>query len=384
MEEVVLEKNDEIVMKLLYFFITEYSYSPIILHGAKNEIWLENLNSPYKIVRIVTNYIHNNEQLDFDLFKTKKIVGKIKKKTFTFNANTLSIFVNLGENVQFENYIHNKNSDCANISDIEDFKKYSFVIETFPTITKTTKFKEKGLELFTKITAEINSKNEVEQKRAEDIFKPKKPIITYILIAINVLVFILMYLFGSGSQNISTLINFGANVSFFIKNGEYYRLFTAAFIHIGIIHLIFNMYVLYVIGSQIESFYGKRKYLAIYIFSAIMGNLLSVLFLGNGISAGASGAIFGLFGALLYFGYNYRVYLGTVMKSQIIPLIILNLSMGFVIGGVDNLAHIGGLIAGTLISMAVGIKYKTTKTDKINGIVLSLIYFIFLCIMLFK
>ena len=83
METTVIEKNDELVMKLLHYFITEKSYNPIVLHGAKNEIWLENLDEDYKIVRIVTNYIHNDDQFEFDIFRTKQIVKRIKKKTFS-------------------------------------------------------------------------------------------------------------------------------------------------------------------------------------------------------------------------------------------------------------------------------------------------------------
>ena len=93
-------------------------------------------------------------------------------------------------------------------------------------------------------------------------------------------------------------------------------------------HLAFNNYALYIIGPQLESFYGKIKFLIIYLFSAIISTLLSMLFFG-GVSAGASGSIFGLLGALLYFGYHYRIYLGTVIKSQIIPLILINLLIGF-------------------------------------------------------
>ena len=85
--------KDEMVMKLLHYFITEKNYNPVVLHGAQDEIWLENMDNEYKIVRIVSNYIHNNEQLDFDLFKTKRIVNNIKKKTFNFNMNVLSIYV---------------------------------------------------------------------------------------------------------------------------------------------------------------------------------------------------------------------------------------------------------------------------------------------------
>ena len=100
-------------------------------------------------------------------------------------------------------------------------------------------------------------------------------------------------------------------------------------------------------------------------------------------SIGASGAIFGLMGSLLYFGYYYRVYLGNVVKSQIIPLIVLELSMGFLSTGVDNFAHIGGLVGGIIITMALGVKDKTTNFEKVNGWIVTGIFFIFLIFMAF-
>lgn len=373
-----ITKSDEIVMKLLHYFITEKGYNPIVLHGAKDEIWLENLNSDYKIVRIVSNYIHNNEQFDFDLFKTKKIVKKIQKTTFSLNMNALSIFINLGENVNIkETY---RNIDIVNLKEFDDIKQYKTVMEVFPDIIKKSKIKEKGMELFFKLTSEINKKNEQEGIKAEEIFKPKKPIITVSLIIINVIVFILMYIFGKGSQDAFTLIKFGAFQKDLILDGEYYRLITSAFLHIGIFHLLFNCYALYVIGRQLESFLGKIKFLIIYLVSALCGSLMSMIF-PISISAGASGAIFGLLGSLLYFGYNYRVYLGTVLKSQIIPLILINLIFGFMVSGINNAAHIGGLIGGILITMSLGIKYKSKKSEQINGIVLLSLFLGFLIYM---
>lgn len=370
MEQIVINKNDELVMKLLHYFITEMEYSPIVLHGAKDEIWLEKLDGDYKIVRIVSNYIHNNDQLNFDLFRTKQIMKQIQKKTFSFSMNTLSLFVNLGENVDLNPYIHTEDIDCASINTIKDFKKYDFIMESFPSITKKTFFKEKGADLFFKITGEITKKNEQESVKAEEVFKIKKPIITYILIAINVLIFFFCHM------------NNGILNSLYLSKdltGEYYRLITAAFTHYDFFHLLFNMYALYIIGSQIESFYGKKKFLIIYLFSALTASLMSITFMSNnGASLGASGAIFGLFGALLYFGYHYRLYLGTVLKSQIIPLIIFNLLLGFMITGVDNASHIGGLVGGILISMACGVKYKSKLSEKINGIILSIILVSFL------
>lgn len=379
MNEIAMTKNDELVMRLLHYFITEKGYNPIILHGAKNEVWLENLDSEYKIVRIVSNYIHNDEQFNFDLYKTRQIMKKIKHKTFSFQVNTLSIFINLGDNVHLEEF---KDMDeriaIARINEIEDLGQYEFVTKEFPDILEDTTFKEKGMELFMKITKDLNDKNEETSLKMEEVFKSRKPVVTYILIGINVIVFLLMYILGY-----QEVIYYGANIADNIRGGEYYRLLTSAFLHSGILHLACNMYCLYVVGPQLESFFGKWKFLMIYIGSALTGNLMSMLF-ANGASIGASGAIFGLFGALIYFGYHYRVYLGGVMKSQIIPLVLLNLMLGFVVSGIDNAAHIGGLIGGLLISMAVGVKYKSENYEKVNGWIMSIIYIVFLLFMAFK
>ncbi len=380
--ESIINKNDELVMKLLHYFITEKGYNPIVLHGAQNEIWLENLDQDYKIVRIVSNYIHNNEQLDFDIFKTKNIMKKIKRKTFSFNMNALSIFLNLGDNVHFDNDKFGSNLIAIDLKDFNDLEKEEAVIKSFPDICKKEESSEDGFNLFMKLTKEINDKNEVEAKKAEDIFTKKKPVITYALIIINVLVFIAMYIFGKGSEDTLTLLLFGANYPVLVRAGDYYRLITSAFLHVGLLHLIFNNYALYVIGSQLESFLGKAKFLIIYLVSAICGSLMSMLF-SDGISVGASGAIFGLLGSLLYFGYNYRVYLGTVLKSQIIPLIILNLVIGFITPGIDNAAHIGGLLGGLGMTMALGIKYKTSTFEKVNGKIIMAVYIGFLIFMAF-
>ena len=152
--------------------------------------------------------------------------------------------------------------------------------------------------------------------------------------------------------------------------GDYYRLLTAAFLHANIAHLIFNMYALWIIGMQLESFIGRWRYLVVYLFSAITGSLLSVIITPDAVSVGASGAIFGLLGALLYFGYHYRVYLGTVIKSQIIPLIVINLLLGFMVPGIDNAAHIGGLIGGALIMIGVGVKYKVVTLKRLMDLLL--------------
>ncbi len=379
MTQLTVDQKNELIMKLLHYFITVEGYNPIVLHGAENEIWLENLEGSYKVIRIASNYIHNDEQYDFDLFKTMKILEMIKKKTFSFRMKVLNIFIDLGENVNLESTDF---ADCIYIKNEMELSKYNFITERFPTILTKLKYKEKGTNLFMKITNDISKKNEEDVRKTNEIFLPKKIYVTYGIIIINVLMFLVLELIGNGSTDTNSLVRFGALYEPYIRAGEYYRLFTSAFLHIGVLHLFFNNYVLYVIGTQIENFYGKSKFLLIYLFSALIGSLMSMLFT-NAVSAGASGAIFGLLGSLVYFGHHYRIYLGNAMRSQIIPLIVFNLLLGFILVGVDNAAHIGGLIGGVLISMAIGVKNKSKMMDQINGIVICSIMTLFLIYMAF-
>ena len=371
-----LDEKDVIIMKLLHYFITEQNYSPVVLHGAKNEIWLENMNSDYKIVRLVSNYIHNDEQLDFDTFKTRKIVKSIKKKTLNVSMPVLSIFTDLGDNVNLKD---EKDIDFVYLKDEKDIKKYDFLYKNFPDIDKKLTFTEKGMSLFLKITDDINKKNVEEAKRVEDLFTPKTPYVTYALVIINVLVFLL----GIITNTHEEIINLFANYAPYIKDGEYYRLFTSMFVHANLFHILFNMYALYLLGKEAESFFGKWKFLGIYIISGLSGSLLSILLNPVTPSIGASGAIFGILGALLYFGYNYRVYLGNTLVKEILPVIVINLALGFMITGVDNYAHIGGLVGGITTAMAFGFKSRAGINDKVNGIIITLMLFAFLIFMNF-
>ena len=377
-EDIMMDRKNVLTMKLLHYFITEKNYNPIILQGVENEIWLENLEENCKVVRIVSNYIHNDEQFDFDVFKTKRIVKKIKKKTLSLSINVMSIFLDMSDNVKEDINIDPK-LICINVKDEKDIQNSSIIKNIFPDLSKKMVYTENGVELFMKITSDINKHNKEDAKKLEEIFKSKVPYITYFLIIINCIFFFVPILFGQYDDILSKFWIYGPK----IRGGEDYRLLTGIFLHGSIMHLLLNCYSLYIIGSQIESFLGKWKYIIIYLFSGITGALLSITLNGMIPSIGASGAIFGLMGSLLYFGYYYRVYLGNVVKSQIIPLIVLELSMGFLSTGVDNFAHIGGLVGGIIITMALGVKDKTTNFEKVNGWIVTGIFFIFLIFMAF-
>jgi len=378
----ILNNKDEMIMSLVHYFVTEENYTPINVQGAKNEIWLENLEAPYKIVRINSKYIHNNEQYNMDIFKMQFVMKQIKKKTLSFKMNALNICLDLGNSVDLNNEEENKKIDTVNITSLNDIKKNNFLSNVFPKI-KTNSFKKTNdLDKIITVTEDINKKTEAENKKFENIFKPKKIIITKLLIAINILMYVLSLVISDNFTE--SLIILGANNRGLVLHGEFYRLITCAFLHGSVLHLFVNMYSLWIIGSQVENYIGKIKYLIIYLLSALMGSLFSIVFLENSLSVGASGAIFGLMGALLYFGYHYRLYLSNALTSQIIPIIVLNLALGFISSSIDNGAHIGGLIGGYLATMIVGLKYKSQKSETINGLIVYSILTIFIFYVLFK
>ena len=181
----------------------------------------------------------------------------------------------------------------------------------------------------------------------------RRVVVTYILFALNILVFLLME-FAGGSTNESTLMAFGVKSNPAIDNGQLWRFITPIFIHIGPLHLLFNSYALWVVGPQVEKLYGNARFFIIYVLTGIAGVFASYRIHPDSISAGASGAIFGLFGALLVFGLKYRKsippFFQRAVGRGVIPVIIINLIIGFSIKGIDNSAHIGGLIAGAALA----------------------------------
>lgn len=371
------DDKDELIMKLVHYFVTKENYAPILVNGVKNEIWLENLDANYKIVRINSNYIHNNEQFELDLYKINNVGKQIKKKTLSRKLKTLNILTDINDEVKIDN---NKNIDNIIIRNDNDLNKED-IINLFPKINEEEIKNLHGLDFLINVSNDINNKTEKENEFYEKVFSPKKIVATKVLILINVIVFVLSFLLSeTGIYDVFT--NFALN-KYYVKSGEIYRLITCGFLHADIIHLFCNMYSLYIIGTQLENFIGKKKFVIVYFISMITGSLLSCV-MSNSWSVGASGAIFGLIGSLIYFGYHYRIYLGSVIKSQIVPLLILNLGIGFIIPNIDVSAHIGGLVGGLLSTMAVGIENKSDKKDRINGIICLMILIIFLTIVLFK
>lgn len=174
---------------------------------------------------------------------------------------------------------------------------------------------------------------------------------TKILLGINVLVFIIMTLKG-GSENIQNLVSFQAMNKVLVYKGQWWRLFTAMFIHIGIFHLLMNMYFLYSIGGVFESLYGARNFLIIYILTGLMGNLFTYAFGDiNSVSAGASTALYGLIGLGLGIMLNYRDNdLLMQFGRSFLPIVVINIIYSFTMPGIGITGHLGGLLGGFILA----------------------------------
>ena len=184
--------------------------------------------------------------------------------------------------------------------------------------------------------------------------------ITLLIILINILVFFVMISLGVDFFNpaAQSIHYFGGTYGpDILHKGEYWRLLTSNYIHIGFIHLLFNMWCLYSIGSELEELIGSNYFMLIYSISGIIGSISSCFINYNIVGAGASGAIFGISGSLLIIGYfvnkNLRYHGLRYDYAPLMIFIIYNTIYGFSVSGIDNSAHIGGLLSGIILGYLV-------------------------------
>jgi membrane associated rhomboid family serine protease len=228
-----------------------------------------------------------------------------------------------------------------------------------------------------------------EQQFARAYFSRTTPV-TFGILGLNLLIYLLMTLIAGGDVlkhlvfgvDSETLIAFGAKTNHLLTS-EWFRLVTPIFIHAGLIHIGSNSYALWVVGPQVERLYGSVRFVLIYLLCGIggvAGSFIGSSLLGrdpNVPSVGASGAIFGLFGVLLVFGYKYRHELPQAFRravgSSVLPVIAINLFIGFSIPVIDNGAHIGGLVCGALLALLIPyIAPGKERTSRVGVLILAL------------
>lgn len=197
-----------------------------------------------------------------------------------------------------------------------------------------------------------------------DFIKSRQPI-NLAIVAVNVIVFIILNFMGD-TENAYFMVRHGAAYTPYVLDGEYYRLITCMFLHFGVEHLFYNMLVLIFLGDSLEKCAGRLRYLVIYLAGGILGNVVSVLFdMHTGeysVSAGASGGIFAVIGALICIAFLNKGRLSEYSGRRLLLMAGLSVLEGLTSTGIDNCAHIGGLAAGFLIALLFHRKLRNAES----------------------
>ena len=182
---------------------------------------------------------------------------------------------------------------------------------------------------------------------------PLRPPTATRALLVGMAVYWVMLLIAGGPGNIAALVAFGANFGPLVGAGEIWRIVAAMFLHGSWLHIALNGYALYLLGRNVEAFYGPWKLFAIFLGSGVIGGIASAV-LSDAISVGASGGIFGLLGASLVFAFRYRGVLPPrvtmIMGTMLLPWVAINLALGFLVPRIDMNAHLGGMAGGALIA----------------------------------
>ncbi|KAB2338516.1 rhomboid family intramembrane serine protease [Cytobacillus depressus] len=351
-------QEDYLFWRLAHYFITDQEYRIIQLSEQHQELWLEKMeNKKAPVIRLLRYNLDWSNWMQKDIEHIAVNGERIRKQLRRGEMNVLNLYISAFPPVddyefRIEKPFIPQENEKTKVNSIifernnydEGFSKLSTIFHTPISFTvNSEEYTEHEVDTV-KLAALSEASNR--SKKEQSFFQHGKPLFTYMFMIIQVAMFLLLEWKG-GSTNSSTLIQYGAKFNPLILEGEWWRFFTPIFLHIGILHLLMNTLALYYLGTTVERIYGNIRFLLIYLLAGFFGSLASFIFSPT-LSAGASGAIFGCFGALLYFGViNPRLFFRT-LGLNIIVILVINLIFGFTMSNIDNAGHIGGLIGGFL------------------------------------
>lgn len=344
--------------RLAHYFISVHEYRIVQLSEQHNELWLEKReNKDAQVIRLLSYDLDWSNWMMKDIQHTALNGEIIRKKFMQRELSVLNLYVSAFppvDDYEFrieKPYMLSGNEKIKVTSLILERSKYEEGLSKLEGIFHTpisipnsdAKYTEMETDAM-KLAALSEAANHTKKEQA--LFEFGKPFFTYILMIIQVAMFLFLEWKG-GSTNTSNLIQYGAKFNPLILEGEWWRFITPIFLHIGLIHLLMNTLALYYLGITVEKIYGNVRFLFVYLFAGFFGSVASFI-LSPTLSAGASGAIFGCFGALLYFGVIFPKLFFRTMGMNILIILGINLVFGFSMPSIDNAGHIGGLIGGFL------------------------------------
>lgn len=337
--------DEKFQWKSAYLWIKYYNYKCVHFDKEKSEIWLSNQKKHHIVIFKFGEF--TSQELGFTHERLKEHKEDIDA-FLSFDVRKYDVYV-----------FNDKNIDVQHFTEHHPIKIKFHHIESRKTFINKIKHPLLKRELTNKNTKSSTyyKQRTLNQNPVEHAMYQFAPI-TYALIATNVIVWLIILLFLPHRTDLE-IINVGALSHFNVVHGEIYRLVSSIFLHLNFEHLLFNMLSLFIFGKIVESLVGRWQMLVIYLFSGIMGNLFSLAFLNDNISLGASGAIFGLLGAIVAMMLISKKFTQKMMLQIIIATLIMAVISLFM-NNVNIIAHLGGLFAGGLI-VYIGYFYKTFK-----------------------
>ncbi|WML40556.1 rhomboid family intramembrane serine protease [Neobacillus sp. OS1-2] len=355
-------KESYIFWRLAYSFISEHGYRMIQLFDNQKELWLEKVeNKQAPIIRMLLHDLDWSNAMQRDIEFTAANGERVRKQLGRSELHVMNIYISPFPPVdEYEYRLANPfifpEGNKTIVSSIllakgefdAGFRRISERVGKEIYFAFVDEYTDQDVESIKEASLDF-VKKEVKTERA--ILSNGKPFFTYVFIAIQAIVFFWLELHG-GSTNTSTLIKYGAKVNQLILGGEWWRFITPIFLHIGFVHLAMNTLALYFLGLTVEKIFGSIRFLLIYLFAGFAGVMASFIF-SSTLSAGASGAIYGCFGALLYFGVIYPKLFSRTMGMNLIIVLGINLVFSFSASGIDVAGHLGGLAGGFLAAGVV-------------------------------
>jgi len=361
-------REEYIFWKLANTLILDHGYRIIQLFENQKELWLEKLeNRKAPIIRMLLHNLDWSNAMQRDIEFTAANGENIRKQLRRYEIHIVNIYISEFPPVDEYEYrlakpFMNPDGKKTTVTSFllakdlynEEIGRLAVLLQKdIPFFPIHEEYTEQVVESL-KIQTLEQARNLAKAERA--VLSYSRPLMTYVLILVNIAVFLWEQVNG-GSTNTATLVKLGAKVNELIYEGEWWRFITPMFLHIGLIHLALNSLALYYLGIAVEQIFGRLRFSVIYLFAGIAGVIASFLF-NSGLSAGASGAIYGCFGALLYFGTSYPKLFFRTMGINLFVVLGINLLFSFTGPGIDSAGHIGGLLGGFL---AAGIVHFPKK-----------------------
>jgi rhomboid protease GluP len=355
-------QHDLYYWQLVHHYVIEKDFR--LLHQKNKEVWLEDEQSkPKRIIRIKRADFDWGNQLKKDLLETVKRADLLRRqlKQKKIEGETIYVMmyppVDSWEELMRPFYLGKKQQTMMKMTLIpSELTEREHVINGVLAKDQIPSFPiyedvDMAEVIIGRLKREVRQHTKKKEEEERSYFLYGKPIATYVLLALIAVMFYIVEQNG-GSTHVLTLIEFGAKYNPAIIDGEWWRFFSSMFLHIGFIHLFMNSLALLFLGGAVERMYGTSRFVLIYFVAGLIGSIASFAFNAQ-VAAGASGAIFGCFGALLYFGISQPKLFFRTMGTNVLVILAINLVFGFMMPMIDNGAHIGGLVGGFLAAAVV-------------------------------